>query len=229
MTAATPAPRSMLALTSSPVRVPKAWAGAVALGASGVSIINVGPNERDRDDVALRRGITSIVAAGGEALGHVSLGYATRPLHEILAEISRWADLPVSGVFLDHAPSGPYQVGPVVQAVRAARRYGLQRVIVNPGVRPDTAYRLLDATLCTFEGSWTEYLAWSGEGGAAGDGHLIYGVPAHEAATARALAARHGAGLALVSTRPAAQPGRQRTGGAEALRAVWSATAAAGA
>ena len=141
------------------------------------------------------------MSAGVHPLGHVSLGYATRPLGDVLAEITHWAALPVRGVFLDHAPAGPYQVGPVVHAVRAARRSGLATVVLNPGIPVDPSYRRLEATICTFEGSWSAYLAWSGEGAVAGDGHLVFDVPRHEWEAARALIAARHAGLFLITDR----------------------------
>ncbi len=153
---------------------------------------------------ALVQGVERLVASGVHALGHVSLGYATRPPGDVITEINGWAVVPVVGVFLDHAPAGPYQIGPVAHAVRAARRAGLREVVLNPGVTVDPLYRLLDATICTFEGSWTDYQAWSAEDAAAGDGHLVFGVPPHESGVARTLAATRRAGLLLITDRPSA-------------------------
>ncbi len=98
------------------------------------------------------------------------------------------------------------------RAVRAARRAGLNVVVLNPGVPVDPVYRRLDATICTFEGTWAEYLAGHGRPGGAGgladgcrpgDGHLVYAVPTADLAAARALLAARRAGLVLVTDRPA--------------------------
>jgi hypothetical protein len=137
----------------------------------------------------------------------VSLGYATRPLDDVIGELDRWAALPVVGVFLDHAPAGRHQIGPVVHAVRAARRCGLHRLVLNSGLPVDPTYRRLDATICTFEGSWNEYRAWSGDGSQPGDGHLVFGVPPAERDIARALVVARRAGLLLVAEQAAAYAG----------------------
>jgi len=149
----------------------------------------------------LAEAIDVLAAAGVEPIGHVSLGYATRPLVDLLADITRWAVLPVVGIFLDHAPAGPFQIGPVALAARIARRAGLNTIVLNPGVPVDPIYRRLDVTVCTFEGPWSEYRDWSGEDGEPGDGHLVYAVPTAERSRALALLSAHGAGLGLVTDR----------------------------
>ena len=53
------------------------------------------------------------------------------------ATIKRWADTPALGVFFDHAPSGPYQIGPVAHAVRTARRLIGEMIVLNPGTDVD--------------------------------------------------------------------------------------------
>jgi hypothetical protein len=150
---------------------------------------------------ALAEGIARLTGAGVQPLGHVTLGYATRPLVDVLGDIARWAVLPVVGIFLDNAPAGPFQVGPVVHSVRAARRAGLTTVVVNPGVPVDPIYRRLEATICTFEGSWGEYVEWTAEGTEPGDGHIVYGVPPYEWGVAWALIGARRAGLVLVTDR----------------------------
>lgn len=146
---------------------------------------------------ALIPAIERMVGRGVRPLAQVSLGYATRPMADVLAEIAGWSALPVAGVFLDHAPAGPYQVGPVVYAVRAARRAGLSMIVLNPGVPVDPVYRRLDATICTFEGSWAQYQQW--DGGTAGDGHLVYDVPKAQRDAAWELGVARRAGLILLS------------------------------
>jgi hypothetical protein len=186
---ATARPFALLPLSTDPADDPAGWAEAARPG--------VVPLLRLEATGALIPAIERMVARGARPLAQVSLGYATRPLAEILGEIAGWSALPIAGVFLDHAPAGPYQVGPVVYAVRAARRAGLRTIVLNPGVPVDPVYRRLDATICTFEGSWAQYRRW--DGGTPGDGHLVYDVPAaaHEAAWTLGVARR--AGLVLVS------------------------------
>jgi hypothetical protein len=70
-------------------------------------------------------------------------------------------------------------------------------IVLNPGVPVDPVYRRLDATICTFEGSWAQYRRW--DGGIAGDGHLVYDVPAIQRDAAWALGVARRAGLVLLS------------------------------
>ncbi|MGE5829392.1 MAG: spherulation-specific family 4 protein [Micromonosporaceae bacterium] len=197
---------------------PAAWDRAAALGRRGIAVIQL-PIDSLRDHepgpfarraggkgpatsewwTAVAAAIQALVTAGVPTLGQVSLGYATRPMVEVIGALTRWSVLPVTGVFLDHAPAGPCQIEPVAQAARVARRAGLPTVVVNPGVPVDPLYRRLGVALCTFEGSWTEYRAWTDEGAQAGDGHLVYGVPRADADAAWRLAASRGAGLGLVA------------------------------
>jgi hypothetical protein len=213
-----PPPTSLIPLFGHPDDDPRSWRAARGSGAGTMAIVGMSvaaaraipPAQRvPRVSVpaplrtprwiSLCTGIERLLADGALPLGYVSLDYAIRPLSDLLAEIGRWTALPVQGVFLDHAPAGPYQIGPVIQAVRAARRGGLTTVVLNPGCATDPLYRRLGVTICTFEGSWGEYRAWSGDGSAPGDGHLIYGVPADDVAAARTEATRRRAGVALVS------------------------------
>ena len=205
-----PPPRTLVPLSAHPYHDPAAWTAAAEHGLGALAVINLatlltahnGVADPDAAPLAaVVEGIDRLVMHGVECLGHVSLGYATRPLVDLIGEITRWAVLPVTGIFLDHAPAGPYQVGPVALAGRVARRAGLGTLVLNPGVPVDPLYRRLDATLCTFEGSWTEYQEWLGEGTEPGDGHLVYGVPPTEWDAARDLAAVRGAGLSLITDR----------------------------
>jgi hypothetical protein len=199
-------------LLRTPLDDPSGWADAAAPGIDAViamapHAIAMAPRAIANGGAAraeIVEGIDRLVAAGARPLGHVSLAFATRPLAAILDEISHWAVLPVIGVFFDHAPAGPYHLGPVVRAVRTARRYGLDPVVLNPGVPVDPTYRGIEATICTFEGTWTEYTAWSAdEEFAPGDGHLVFDVPRAQWQAARALSASRRAGLVRVTDGPA--------------------------
>lgn len=201
-----------MAVCGHPDENPAGWDEAARLGPGGLAVINLPPRlVAGRDTAAwaaMVQAIDRLVDHGIEALGHVSLGYATRPLVDLVGELTHWAVLPITGIFLDHAPAGPYQIGPVAFAGRVARRAGLRTIVLNPGVPVDPLYRRLDATLCTFEGSWPEYQEWSGEDGRPGDGHLVYGAPPTDWDAVRDLMAARGAGLGLITDRggPSATP-----------------------
>jgi len=230
-------PRALLPVPQRPSDDPDAWDQARAYGPGGVAVVGpivsadpvggadtadtVGRAE-SADLTELASALTQLAADGVPAVGHVSLGYAIRPPAEVDAEIAGWAALPVTGVFLDHAPAGPFQLGPVVHAVRAARRAGLRPVVLNPGVAVDPVYRRVEATICTFDGSWLEYVALPAGRCQPGDGHLVFGVP--DLAAARELAAARRAGLLLAT--------RQTTttlGGPPGRGAPWWETAGNGA
>jgi hypothetical protein len=188
----------LVPIEAHPEQAPAVWQRAAALGRRGVAVIQL-PIGAPAWWATLGAAIDALVAAGAQALAQVSLGYATRPGPDIVGELTRWSALPVTGVFLDQAPAGPFQVGPVAHAARVARGAGLTTVVINAGVPVDPLYRRLGATLCTFEGSWAEYRTWTGEETQPGDGHLVYGVPRGEADAAWQLLAGRGAGLGLVT------------------------------
>jgi hypothetical protein len=213
--------RWLTTVHTGPALDPSAWADALAPSADVVPIINLPvPAEHQ---APLRRGLERLVMAGASPLAQISLGYATRPVTDVVAEIMAWARYPVTGVFFDHAPSGPYQVGPVVVAVRTAQRLGLTTLVLNAGVPVDPVYRRLDATVCTFEGSWTEYVTWCDESAVDGDGHIVFDVPVGEFPAARGLIMARRAGLALVSARATAYPG-QRRAAEPTTGALWTAS-----
>jgi hypothetical protein len=135
----------------------------------------------------------------GPALGRVELDLGGRSLADVLTDIDAWAAAGVAGVFLDRAPVNRFAVGPIGLAVRVARRHGLDRVVLNPGMATDPVYRRLDVQICTFEGSWAAYQQWTGTGARPGDGHLVHGVPTALLTAARHLLSRRGAGFGLAT------------------------------
>lgn len=177
-----------------PLEDPAAWSRAAALGQAAVVIVARPAN-------GLRNGLERLLSCGVTPIGLVRLDYATRPPAALVRDVAGWADLPVRGIFFDRAPASPYLVGPVVRAVRAAREAGLGTVVLNPGVPVDSIYRRLDATICTFEGPWQEYLTRPSDSFVSGDGHLVFDVPTGELPGARALVVARHAGLALATDR----------------------------
>lgn len=158
------------------------------------------------DSLDLDDTIAQLVKTGVAVLGRVDTRFATRPVAEILDDVARWAAHPVSGVYLDQAPTSPFSLGPLALATRLARRNGLSTVVLNPGIATDPLYRELGAEICTFEGSWTEYRRWSREGSYPGDGHLVHSVPLADFDQAYALLGARGAGWGLVTDRTPPAP-----------------------
>jgi hypothetical protein len=193
-------PDRLLPFPLSPLDDPIGWQAALRHGGSPIAPVSPWPEPGTRAArLLLVPELRRLAAAGIRPFGYVSLGHGTRPRAEVVAEIQGWAQLPVLGVLVDHAPPGPFLIGTALHAVRAAHEAGLRRVVVNPATEVDPGYHRLDATICTFQGTWPQYLSAEVN---RGDGHLIYAVPPPEQPIARALATARGAGLVLVTDRP---------------------------
>jgi hypothetical protein len=190
---------TLLPLYVDPVVDPAAWRAAAGLAGALTVVVE------DPEWVLTGVG-AQLAAAGVPALGRVDAGFATRPLADLLDDVNRWAGYPVSGIFLDQAPTSPFSLGPVALATRLARRAGLSTVVLNPGVPTDPLYRDLGVPVCTFEGSWTEYRRWSGEGARPGDGHLVHSVPVAALPAAWELLRERRAGWGLVTDRTPPAP-----------------------
>jgi hypothetical protein len=134
-----------------------------------------------------------------QVLGRVDLDWGGRSLADVLADVDAWRASGVEGLFLDRAPAGAGGIGPVALTVRLAARRGLHRVVLNPGVPTHASYRELGVRICTFDGPWSVYETWAGEGVRPGDGHLVHSVPAALLTTARRLMGRRGAGFGLAT------------------------------
>jgi hypothetical protein len=197
------APATIIPLDAGPTDDPSGWARATARGPERLAVLRLPEPDLDGSHPArwtrTADAVVSLLIAGARPLGHISLGYAARDIAAVAADLDRWAALPVMGIFFDHAPAGTYHIGPVALAVRMARRIGLETVVLNPGVPVDPVYRRLDATFCTFEGSWRDYQDRPAADNEPGDGHLVYDTPRADWDAARALATARGAGLLLVT------------------------------
>jgi hypothetical protein len=134
-----------------------------------------------------------------QVLGRVDLDGGTRSLADVLADVDLWRADGVAGLFLDRAPAGTSGVGPVALTMRLAARRGLHRVVLNPGVPADPLYRELGARICTFNGPWSDYRCWPGDGANLGDGHIVHGVPTTLLTAARRLMGRRGAAFGLAT------------------------------
>nr|BFE68442.1 hypothetical protein GCM10020092_017430 [Actinoplanes digitatis] len=134
-----------------------------------------------------------------QVLGRVDLDWGGRSLADVLADVDAWREDGAEGLFLDRAPAGSGGVGPVALTVRLAARRGLHRVVLNPGVPTHPLYRDLGVRICTFDGPWSAYQGWDGDGGRIGDGHLVHSVPTSLITAARRLMGRRGAGFGLAT------------------------------
>src|SRR5690606_5928227 len=132
----------LLPLYGHPTVDPQAWRTAGRLGPDATVVARRGASGSDPD---LAEAMARLWAAGLVVLGRVDVAYATRPVAELLGEVTAWAEYPAVGIFLDQVPTSPFSIGPVAVAVRAARRAGLGTVVLNPGAPPDPLYRALPA------------------------------------------------------------------------------------
>ena len=132
-------------------------------------------------------------------LGRIDLDWGGRSLADVLADVDSWREDGAEGLFLDRAPAGSGGVGPVALTVRLAARRGLHRIVLNPGVPTHPLYRELGVRICTFDGPWSAYQGWAGDGIQPGDGHLVHSVPTPLLTAARRLMGRRGAGFGLAT------------------------------
>jgi hypothetical protein len=202
--AASPLPTPLVPLYAHPARDPHAWDPDALAGATVVVNVHNGPGRAA--DADYREVTARLAEAEIPMIGYVDLGYSARPIADILDDVQRWSAYPVAGVFLDQAPTTPFGIGPVALAVRVARRAGLFVTVLNPGAPADPVYRELEVPICTFEGSWADYKAWTGMGALPGDGHLVHGVPTAELETARRLMGWRGAGFGAATDREMPDP-----------------------
>lgn len=198
-----PGVTTLLRLDLHPLAAPHIWNALAAHSRTYredlTVVVNVADGPGSGRDPSYTSATARLRAAGLTLLGYVDLGYGIRPSAAIRADVGRWAGYPVHGVFLDRAPTSPFVVGPAAVALRAAQRAGLGENVLNPGMPPDPAYRGLGAAICTFEGTWREYLDWDRCGAHAGDGHLVHSVPRAELGNARTLMSALGAGFGMIT------------------------------
>ena len=91
-------------------------------------------------------------------IGYVDTGYGRRPSRPIVRELAAYrAWYGLTGVFFDQVPSAAHQVGHYRRLAAAARRIGLDFVVMNPGVIPWPGFAEVADVLVTFEGAWSAY------------------------------------------------------------------------
>jgi hypothetical protein len=196
----------LLSLHQNPLAYPEVWSAVETAGRGATVLLNMAAGPGSELDPTWTTATQRLVRSGATVIGYVDLGFGARPAEQLRAELSHWAGYPVRGIFFDQAPTSPYSIGPVAVAVREARRLGFDTLLVNPGRPADSIYRGLGAVLCTFEGSWQEYLAGTMEGVRPGDAHVVHSVPWSEIGHAYELMQGRGARYGLATIEPALRP-----------------------
>jgi hypothetical protein len=175
-----------------PADDPDAWAALAAPAGDVEVVVNVHNGPGTRYDPTYGYATAALAAAGVPMLGYVDLGYATRSLALVHADVASWRWYPVGGVFFDQVPADASALGWVGLAVAAVRG----RVVLNPGCRPHPGYAALADLVCTYEGGWARYRATPAEPDWPNAAHLVYEVPVEEfAAATRRLRRRVAHGL----------------------------------
>lgn len=192
---------------------PTGWRVLAGLGdALSFAILNPDSGPGHAADAAYMEHIRAINAAGGRVIGYVDTDYGRRPCAAVLRDLVRyqsWYGLP--GVFLDQVASGPEHLAHYRRIADAARRCGVDLLVVNPGVTPDAGYAALADVVVTFEGPWSAYCDhvpadWIRDLPPGRICNLVHSAPRELLGSALGLAAERHAGAVYVTERTGANP-----------------------
>ena len=156
--------------------------------------------------------VDKVQAAGGTVIGYVDTGYGKRSGLAVLRDIAAyrtWYGL--RGCFLDQVPSTREQLAAYRRITIAARRLGMNRVVLNPGTAPDPGYADLADVVVTFEGPWLAYRDlvvpdWMRRHPAQRFCHLVHSTPPAELAAVRMGAPGRHAGAVYATELTGANP-----------------------
>ncbi|WP_217545244.1 spherulation-specific family 4 protein [Streptomyces sp. GbtcB6] len=165
-------------------------------------VLNPADGPGDRPDPAFAAAADALRTAGALLLGYVDTDYGMRGQAQVTEDMRRHEEwYAADGCFLDRVTATPQGLPACRKLVRAVRKAGAGRVVLNPGVHPAPGYlRLADLTV-TFEGHWSTYVsaftrpAWAGRLPPERLCHLVYGVP--EALVPLAVRTAHQRGAAV--------------------------------
>jgi hypothetical protein len=142
-------------------------------------------------DPAYREPVAAVQAAGGSVIGYVDTGYGRRPGSDVLRDLTVYrSGYGLRGAFLDQVPSGREHLAHYRRLADAARRIGLDFLVLNPGVTPDPGYAELTDVVVTFEGPWATYgdhvvADWTRRHPPERFCHLVHSTPPAELASVR--------------------------------------------
>src|SRR5690606_3520249 len=88
----------LLPLYGHPTADPQAWRTASRLGPGVTVVARRGVSGSDPE---LAGAMARLRAGGVEVLGRVDTAYATRPVADLLDDVTTWAEYPAVGIFLD--------------------------------------------------------------------------------------------------------------------------------
>jgi hypothetical protein len=138
---------------------PEGWRTLAALGPElAFAIVNPNSGPADAVDPRYHPVIDAVHGSGGRVIGYVDTGYARRPSSAVLRDLAAYRSwYGLRGAFLDQVASGVEHLAHYRRLAAAARRIGIDYLVLNPGVTPDIGYADLADMLVTFEGTWAAY------------------------------------------------------------------------
>lgn len=157
----------------------------------------------------------AVRAAGGRLLGHLDLGFGSRPFGELVADAQSFLDwYRVGGFYLDRCPAEraglpavrrlTSTLGALLEDSDSADGGGM--LVLGHGTHPHPGYAEAADQLVTFRGPWTDY-RWSqvAEWTAAYEpgrfAHFVHGVPRTHLEEAMRVARWQGAGTIFFTDR----------------------------
>jgi spherulation-specific family 4 protein len=177
-------PRFVIPAYFHPADAPGAWDALAALGPRlAFAIVNPDSGPAQAVDDRYFEPLAAIRAAGGGIAGYVDTGYGRRPGSAVLRDLAAyrsWYGLRAG--FFDQVPTGREHLAHYRRVITAARRIGIDAIVLNPGVTPDPEYADLADMVVTFEGSWVTYgehviADWTRRHPAERFCHLVHGTP----------------------------------------------------
>jgi hypothetical protein len=165
-------------------------------------VLNAASGPGTEPDPAFVSAARALRAAGTRVLGYVDLDYGVRPESAVLLDVDRHREwYGADGCFFDQVPADRSALPACRRVIRAARRSGVETVVLNPGVHPAPGYARIADLVVTFEGPWPVYVSsftrprWTARHPPERFCHLVYGVPPALARVAERSALERGAAV----------------------------------
>ncbi|GHG57489.1 spherulation-specific family 4 protein [Streptomyces griseocarneus] len=201
-----------------PLVAPAEWGGLqraglpldwVVLGGSSLREsggVTGGPGSRQ--DPYWLSAVVPLRTAGIRVLGHLDVGYGSRPFGELLSDAQRFLNwYRVDGFALGRCPADAASL-PETRRVIGALRTLLDKahVVLVHGTQPAAGYAALADQLVTFAGPWSRYrwsqaAEWTAEHPPERFCHLVHGVPRSHLDEALRIARWQGAGTVYFTDR----------------------------
>ncbi|MFD7235196.1 spherulation-specific family 4 protein [Streptomyces syringium] len=172
------------------------------------TVLNVASGPGSRPDPYCLTAATRLREAGVRVLGHLDVGFGSRPFGELVSEAQRFLNwYKVDGFSLDRAPTEAGALPGIRRVVTTLRtlRENAYVVLVH-GTHPCSGYATLADQLVTFAGAWSRYrwsqvAEWTADHPPERFCHLVHGVPRPHLDEALRIARWQGAGTVYLTDR----------------------------